>query len=95
MRGEEGQNNLFLLQQIECLKKQINLQNEIIEKNKLLEEANRKLNEERNARLALEKEVNRKLDEERNARLEIEKEKAKLEIEKEKAKFEIEKKKQS
>ena len=57
------------------MQKQIILQNEIIEINKLLEEANRKLNEERNARLALEKEVNRKLDEEKNVRLEIEKKK--------------------
>ena len=50
MWEEVGQNNLFLLEQIKLLQKQINLQNEIIEKNKLLEEANRKFNEERNAR---------------------------------------------
>ena len=41
MREEIGQNNLFLLQQIKLLKEQLNLQNEIIEKNKLLEKANR------------------------------------------------------
>ena len=58
-----------------------------------MEEANRKSNEERNTRLALEKEVNRKLDKERNTRLEIENEKANLKFEREKAKLEIEKEK--
>ena len=32
MRVEKGQNNVFLLEQIKLLQKQINLQNEIIEK---------------------------------------------------------------
>ena len=89
MRVEEGQNNLFLLKQIEFLQKQNILQNEIIEKNKLLEEANRKLNEEKNARLTFEietnrklNEANRKLNEERNARLALEKEKMRLSLNK-------------
>ena len=79
------ENELFQTQNI--------LQNELTEKNKIIEETNKKLEDKRKARLEIEKEKARLETENEKAKLKIEREKTKLEIEKEKMRLSYSKKK--